>query len=138
MHDFNASVFGIAHGSAHLFQRLLFLQSVENGLTAAFNTEHDGPTMGCGHGGKEMLRNGIYPSFDAPLNTQSCLHDPCADGLDAFGLQKKVIIDKINGPVPLGFKVCKFGDDMLRGTGAPFTFVKDRDVAEHTGPWTAP
>ena len=84
------------------------------------------------------MRDGIYPSFDAPLNAQFLLHDPCADGLDAFGLQEKVIVDKIDGPVALRFKVCQFGDDMLRGLGAPFTFVRDRDVAEDTRPWTAP
>ena len=52
-----------------------------------------------------MLGNGIDPSFDPPLNAQSFLHDPGADGLDPLGLQEKVIIDKIDGPVTLVFEL---------------------------------
>ena len=45
---------------------------------------------------EEMLRDGVYPSFDAPLNRQVFLRHAIADRFNAFRLEEKVVVDKID------------------------------------------
>ena len=115
--DLDAGLFGIVHRLTHFFQRLLFFEPIQNLLAAALNAEHDGPAMGLGHRREEMLRDGIDPSFDAPLNRQVFLHHAIADRFNAFRLEQKVVVDKIDGAIPVGFEILELGDHMLRRCG---------------------
>ena len=48
-----------------------------------------------------------------------------------------MVVDKIDGSIAVLFEILQFGDHMLGAARAPFAFVEDRDVAEHTGPGAA-
>src|SRR5512147_1249640 len=47
--DFNPRLLGVLDGHGHFLQRLLFLEPIQNLLTAAFDSEHDRPAMRLRH-----------------------------------------------------------------------------------------
>ena len=135
--DLDAGLFGIGHRLGHFFQSLFFLEPIQNLLAAALDPEHDGPAMGLGHGREEMLRDGVYPSFDAPLNGQVFLLHAVADRFNAFRLEEKVVVDEIDGAIPVRFEMLELGDDMCGTARPPFAFVEDRNVAKDARPGAA-
>ena len=116
---------------SHFFQRLFLLEPIQNPLAAALDPEHDGPAMGL-EARKEM--RDIDPSFDAPLNRQMFLLHAIADRFNAFRLEEKVIVDKIDGAIPVRFEILELGDDMRGTAGPPFAFIENRNVAKDTRP----
>ena len=85
-----------------------------------------------------MLRDGVDPAFDAPLNRQvAFLLHAIADRFNAFRLEEKVIVDKIDGAIPVRFEILELGDDMRGTAGPPFAFIENRNVAKDTRPGAA-
>src|SRR6185503_5612957 len=137
MHDLDACLFGILDCCRHFFQRLLFLETIENLLTPAFNPEHDRPAMGLRHSRKQMLCDRVHAPFNAPLDRELLVHHTFANRLDPLRLQQKMIFDKIDRPIAAFFEVLEFAHHMLGTPRTPLAFVEDRNVAEHAGPWAA-
>ena len=83
------------------------------------------------------MRDGVHPTFDAPLNGQVFLLHAVANRFNAFRLEKEVVVDKIDGAIPVRFEILEFGNDMCGAARPPFAFVENRNVAKDTGPGAA-
>ncbi|ALA57134.1 hypothetical protein NITMOv2_0698 [Nitrospira moscoviensis] len=137
MDDLDARLLRIRDRSSYFVQRLLLLESIQYFLAPAFDPEHHRSAMGLGHGWKQMLRDRIDTPFDPPLDRETLLPDPAANGLDTLRLQQEVIVYEIDGPIAKLLEMLQLGHHMGRAAGPPFAFVEDRNVAKHAGPGTA-
>ena len=93
--------------------------------------------MRFGHRRKQVLGDGVHPSFTAPLDLDTPIVEALTDGLDPFRLEQEMVVHKVNRTVPQFLEMLELLHDVLRAPRAPLAFVEDGNVAENAGPGTA-
>ena len=109
------------------------LPYLQDSLRTRLHTEREEVAVCLAHDGQLIHRDGIHPTFTAPLKRELVVNDVLANLPDAIAFKQEMIVGQINRAVALVVELLHFAENVLRRAEAPLAVRQRRNVAIDAG-----